>query len=282
MSDDEGASPGHRCLIAYSRAMTQWASKGSLSDDEGVLLQAGGSWVPVIGNGAFRTDDSIVPSTLITRADAFFGQRKRGYSVKVRDTRHDDDLRAACEEHGLAAFGGPVPQMICRQPLGITEFPEGVSLRRARDEEGIADFVAVNRDAYATYGMPAEVFDDLFDRPARLLADTDIEIVLAYLDSKPVATALTFRHGTAACVQWVGTLRVARRMGLGRAVTALATDDAFAKGATAVTLQASSMGEPVYAGLGYETQYHYQEYARWDPPPVQPSGTGTPPAAADR
>jgi hypothetical protein len=33
-----------------------------------------------------------------------------------------------------------------------------------------------------------------------------------------------------------------------------------------VTLQASAMGEPLYARLGYETQYHYREYVRWEAP----------------
>jgi hypothetical protein len=41
------------------------------------------------------------------------------------------------------------------------------------------------------------------------------------------------------------------------------------------------MGEPLYARLGYETQYHYDEYVRWEAP-GHPSGTGTPPASADR
>ena len=56
----------------------------------------------------------------------------------------------------------------------------------------VADFARVNADAYGTYGMPPEVFEDLFDRPARLLADPDTTIVVAYQGSRPVATALTF------------------------------------------------------------------------------------------
>ena len=268
MADEEQVRLGHQNLIAYSRAATHWASRGSIHHEDGVLLFAGGSWIPVVGNGAFCTDDSVPPSSLLEQANAFFARRKRGYSVKVRDTEQDAGLQAACEGHGLAAFGDPTPQMLCRQRLDVSPPPDGISLRAVRDEQGVADFAAVNADAYGTYGMPAEVFVDLFDRPARLLADADTTIVVAYQGSRPVATALTYLSDGVASLQWVGTIPEVRHMSLGRIVTEWATNVAFDLGATSVTLQASAMGGPLYTKLGYETLYHYQEYARWDAPTV--------------
>jgi GNAT superfamily N-acetyltransferase len=245
---------GHETLMAYNRAMTQWCSKGALHEDAGTLLA---------GNGAFRAQDAVTPTAVLDEADAFFARRKRGYSVKVRNSGEDDDLAQACEERGLAAFGDPVPQMICRQRLEVGTVPEGITLRAVHDEQGIADFATVNTDAYAAYGMPAEVFVDLFDRPGRLVADTDATVVVAYQGTQPVATAMTYCSGGVACLQWVGTLAAAGRRGLGRVVTEWATNMAFDRGATSVTLQASAMGEPLYARLGYTTQYHYREYVRW-------------------
>jgi hypothetical protein len=266
MSDEDQVRLGHHNLMDYCRAMTQWGSRGSLHEDGGSLVFAGGSWIPVVGNGAFRTADTVAPDQLITRADAFFARRKRGYSVKVRDTGQDADLQAACEESGLVAFGDPTPQMICRQRLDAQPPPEGIALRAVRDARGVADFAAVDADAYATYGMPAEVFADLFDRPDRLLADPYTKVVVAYQGSRPVATALTFLSAGVACVQWVGTIPEVRQMSLGRVVTEWATNVAFDLGATSVTLQASPMGAPLYAKLGYETIYHYREYVRWSAP----------------
>jgi hypothetical protein len=268
MADEEQVRLGHQNLISYNRAATHWAGKGSIHQGGGVLLCAGGSWIPVVGNGAFCTDDSLEPSKLLDLADAFFARRKRGYSVKVRDTGQDAGLQTACEEHGLAAFGDPTPQMLCSQRLEVSRPPDGISLRAVRDEQGVADFAVVNADAYGTYGMPAEVFVDLFDRPARLLADADTVVVVAYQGSRPVATALTYVSGGVASLQWVGTVTDVRHLSLGRIVTEWATNVAFDMGAVSVTLQASAMGGPLYTELGYETLYHYQDYARWDAPPV--------------
>jgi hypothetical protein len=261
MSVQLDASLGHQNLMAYNRAMTQWCSRGALHEEDGALLVAGGSWIPLIGNGAFRTEETVAPGALLARADTFFARRKRGYTVKVRESGEDADLAEACEAHGLVAFGDPIPQMICRRRLERTVPPADVCLREVRDEEGIADFAAVNTDAYATYGMPAEVFVDMFDRPGRILASPQTSIVVGYRGTRPVATALSFV-----------TVADARHLSLGRFVTEWATNSAFDRGATSVTLQASAMGEPLYARLGYETQYHYREYVRWEAPTSPPMG----------
>ena len=266
MSVQHDASLGHQNLIAYNRSMTQWCSKGALHEEDGALLVAGGSWIPLIGNGAFRTDDAVEPAALLAFADTFFARRKRGYTVKVRENGDDTDLQEACEAHGLVAFGDPIPQMICRRRLERSVPPAEVSLRQVRDEEGVADFAAVNADAYATYGMPAEVFVDMFDRPGRMLACAETSIVVGYQGNRPVATALSFVSDGVGCLQWVGTVPDARHLSLGRLVTEWATNAAFDRGATSVTLQASAMGEPLYAKLGYETLYHYREYVRWEAP----------------
>jgi len=163
-------------------------------------------------------------------------------------------------------LGDPTPQMICHRRLEVPALPDGISLSPVRDEQGVADFARVDTDAYATYGMPADVFVDMFDRPHRLLADAQTTIVVAYRGVEPVATALTFFSGGVASLQWVGTVAAARQMGLGRVVTVWATNVAFDLGATSVTLQASAMGEPLYTTLGYETRYRYREYVRWTAP----------------
>jgi hypothetical protein len=257
------ATLGHRNLIGYSRALTEWAERGGLCERDGVLAYAGGSWLPVGCNGAFRLSDGVSPSVVLEVADAFFGERKRGYCVQVRDNGPDEDLRQICEAGGLVTFGDPAPEMICRQPLAVPGLAPGVELRRVDNAGGVADFTAVNAEAYATYGMPLDVLVDMFDRPEAVLAEPDLAMVVAYRDDMPVAAALVFMSDGIASLQWVGTRPEARGLHLGAAVTVWTTNEAFERGASACTLQASSMGEPLYRRLGYETLYHYREYVRW-------------------
>ena len=259
--------PGSLNLIAFNRALTRWASKGELAEAGGAVLCAGGSWIPVVANSAFRTDASVPAVDLVAQADAFFGSLARGFSVKVRDTGADDDLRQACAAAGMEPFGAPVPEMLCRAPLPDLDPPDGVSVSLVDDEAGVLAFCAVNGEAYATYGMPTDVMGDLFDRTDVLLADRQAHIVVARRGEVPVATAMIFESDGVASVQWVGTVPAARGQGLGALVTTAVTNLAFARGAASVTLQASPMGEPVYRALGFETLYHYSEFVRWPRPP---------------
>ena len=261
------AQLGHRNLIAFNRALTRWGSRGALEEGGGAVLCAGGTWIPVVANGAFRSDDALDGTELIARADAFFAGLGRGFGIKVRDSGQDEDLRRACTDAGMELFGGQVPEMICRSPLPTPPPAHGVSLHWVDDEAGVRDFIAVNAAAYATYGMPAEVLSDLFDEPALMLGDPAASIVVARRAAEPVATAMTYESDGVASLQWVGTVPAARTAGLGALVTVLATNLAFEHGASSCTLQASPMGEPIYLRLGYETIYRYEEFVRWPRPP---------------
>jgi hypothetical protein len=258
---------GHRTLIAFDRALTHWGSRGALEEGGGAVLCASGTWIPVVANSAFRSEDTLSGTALIARADTFFSGLARGFTIKVRDSGQDDDLRRACEESGLESFGDAVPEMICRTPLVEPHPIDGITLRVIDDDDGVRDFITVNAEAYATYGMPAEVLSDLFDETARVLADAAATIVVAHRDEEPIATAMAYESDGVASLQWVGTVPAARTSGLGALVTVAATNLTFEHGVSSCSLQASPMGESVYRRLGYETVYHYAEYVRWPKPP---------------
>ena len=261
------AQLGQRTLIAFNRALTHWSSRGALLESGGAVMCASGTWIPMVANSAFRSDDTLQGSALVAAADAFFGGLGRGFTVKVRDSGEDDDLRAACLEAGLELFGDPVPEMICRTALPDQPAVDGITVRVADDEAGVRDFISVNAEAYATYGMPPEVLVDVFDEPGAVLTDPAATIVVARRDDEPVATAMVYESDGVASLQWVGTVPAARGAGLGALVTVMATNLAFVHEAAACSLQASPMGASVYHRLGYETVYHYEEYVRWPKPP---------------
>jgi len=114
--------------------------------------------------------------------------------------------------------------------------------------------------------MPLEVASDVLSRPDRFLAAPNVYSVVAYLDGTPAAAAQTILSHGIAGVYWVGTIEEARGRGLGEAVTRAVTNEAFDRGATANSLQASVMGEPIYRRMGYEEIYRYTTYTRLTPP----------------
>ncbi len=182
----------------------------------------------------------------------------------MRDNGEDDELRQACLAAGIEAFGETAPQMLVRQPLPDPPPPPGVTVRPVDDEDGLRAFVAVNAEAYGTYGLPPEEVDVTFNDAARVLADPACHMMIAARDATPVATAMLYESDGVASVQWVGTVPAARRSGLGALVTTVVTNLAFTRGASSVTLQASPMGAPVYLALGYETLYNFAEHVVWN------------------
>ena len=127
----------------------------------------------------------------------------------------------------------------------------------------VADFGSVNSQAYATYGMPDDVVSAVISRPDRFLAAPHLISVVAYVDGAPAAAAQTLLSHGIAGVYWVGTVESARGRGLGEAVTRAVTNAAFDNGATANTLQASVMGEPIYRRMGYEEICRYTSMVRF-------------------
>jgi ribosomal protein S18 acetylase RimI-like enzyme len=83
---------------------------------------------------------------------------------------------------------------------------------------------------------------------------------VAYDGSRPVASASVVLARGIGGIQWVGVLEEARGRGLARAVTAAAANAGFDLGADCAWLEASHMGEPVYARMGFEEVFSYRVY----------------------
>jgi hypothetical protein len=252
---------GHRNCIEFCRETARWSGrKGETVEADGLMFFASGSTLPVTLNGAYRIDPGVAAEEVIARADQWFGARGRGYTLSANDRpgNDDGDLLRAGQAAGLADLVH-APAMFIRRPVDGP--PVEADLRWVSDRSGMDDFIAVSDTAYATLGLPhgevaAAVTEvDRFTEP-------HIQTVVAYREDAPVAAAQTMLSHGIAGVYWVGTVEAARGTGLGAAVTRAVTDRAFELGAAAVTLQASSMGEPIYARMGYEILYRYTGLVR--------------------
>jgi len=253
---DQLRARAHLNLVDSSRQLFELDPGAKIESGEGWLFGAGRSSHPAISNAAFRIDDGLDPATLLERAQAFFGERGRSFSLWARDGAAEDrDLIAAAEAAGLEEVHA-MPEMVLQRRAAERPLPQGSELRRLSSADDAEDYWRVATAAYASIGFPPEVFAFYEDHDG-LLAD-NVAAFLAYTDGEPVSIAMTIvSHGIAG-IYWVGSLEQARGKGLGWTVTAVATNAGFDFGAEAASLQASPMGESLYEAMGYETICSYR------------------------
>lgn len=246
----------HLNLIDSSRQLFELDGGAVVEAGDGWLFGAGSSSHPMISNAAFRSDGSVNPAEFISKATDFFAARGRGFSIWIRgDQPEDQDLTSAVAKGGLQLVY-EMPEMILGAPVEQLPLPDGVELRQLSEVGQAEDYWKVAAASYTSIGFPPEVFAG-YSKHDGLLAENVIAFI-AYLDSEPVGIAMTIvSHGVAG-IYWVGSLEQARGKGLGRAVTAAATNAGFELGAEVASLQASPMGKPIYEAMGYETVFDYR------------------------
>jgi GNAT superfamily N-acetyltransferase len=273
------AASGSADALARAHLNLAESSRRFFGLDPGAVVEAGEGWLfgagtsahPVISNAAFRLDDDLDGGELVSRAREFFAPMGRGFAVWVRGGLElDRDLAAAAEDAGMECVYA-MPEMLLRSRAEEPRLPPGAELRRLGSPEQAKDYWRIAAAAYASLGFPPEIFGHYTDHHG-LVAD-GVASFLAYLDGEPVSIATTIvSHGVAG-IYWVGSLEAARGKGLGRAVTAAATNAGFGLGAEVASLQASPMGRPIYEAMGYETAFDYRLFSSPGPGPESGSST---------
>ncbi|HEX4254275.1 MAG TPA: GNAT family N-acetyltransferase [Streptosporangiaceae bacterium] len=124
--------------------------------------------------------------------------------------------------------------------------------------------------AYApSFGVPAEQFGPVTRLEQQRPGQDASEVRLAgWLDGQIVASSVLLDRCGVAGVYAVTTTAGYRRRGIGAAMTAAALRAGRERGRRIGTLQASSMGQPVYLRMGFQVVAEYQIFTL--PPVSQP------------
>lgn len=205
-----------------------------------------------IVNGGFRTDPGLAPREAIERTEQAFRALGR-LPLLLTFERADSDLDAALSAAGWV-MAIALPVMVRSEPVAESPVPPRVAVRRVDPEDaaGRGQLKDILRRGLADTDEERGVIEAVFSIQAAI----DPPNAAAFrvdLDGAPAACAAVYREDEGAVVGWVATIPESRRRGLGRLATAAATNAGFALGADLVTLQASPMGTPLYASMGYET-----------------------------
>jgi ribosomal protein S18 acetylase RimI-like enzyme len=158
----------------------------------------------------------------------------------------------------LVAHGGQVRSTLPVMAVDLTrvaavEVP-GLRITRVVDRPATTEYVEAYSDVFS---VPTEALSAFVDAEVGYdTAHSEVERFAGSLDGQVVGTAqLSISHGVAG-IYWVGVAKPCRGRGIGAALTVAALLAGRERGLRIGTLQASSMGEPVYRGIGFETVGH--------------------------
>lgn len=164
-----------------------------------------------------------------------------------------DSLAGPIVERARTANPYLVPGMWIRAQRSPVPAPS-VTVRQVRDAADLDDHLSVLTRGGAGEELAQAVY------PASFLADPDVRVFTGYLAGRPVGTSIAIRTGDDAGVYGVGTAREARGRGVGTAVSWAAVEAGLDWGCETVMLEASEMGEPIYARMGFRTVVRYAQF----------------------
>jgi ribosomal protein S18 acetylase RimI-like enzyme len=129
----------------------------------------------------------------------------------------------------------------------VTQRPIQEDIRLVETSKSQTDWVKVAAASTnnSEYGVNT-LFKDIFkEKP------NDFEFLIAYKNTKPIASTVIFYEGSYASLYWVGVIPTERSKGFGKAILLRALDRIRRRGIRFVILQAQPMGVPLYSKLGF-------------------------------
>jgi len=255
MDQNELLQLGDLNLAESHREISRWNPNTDMAEQGGVLFVCGANTFPAV-NFVIRVGrrPKSSPDKFISQAKEFFAKRRRSFTIIVR-AHIDQDLLDQCKELNLFQVSNS-PGMFIEGMLEDKPLPDGVTLEHVTNKAMVSDFAEVVALSYTTLGLPQEVGRSMFSDRSAFLAP-HLYAVVAYRDKKPASCAMALMSHSIGGIYYVGTVEVARGMGLAEHCTRAVGKAAFKLGARCVILQASPYGEPVYKRMGYKEFTRY-------------------------
>ncbi len=242
------------CVFAQAEH-TRHVEHGEVVERDGVTLL----WTPrgdAIHNlGMIRA--AVDPDELCRAVhDVYTARGRTRFALYLRG-HADGELEKQLLERGFAtAFSAPamtVDRAGFRPPPPVA----GLEVRPVETESDVTAYAEVAAHAFNVYGVPLDTVRAFFSRPASLRNES-VQGFVAWHGGEAVACATLYASHLVAGVGWVGTRPDRFGRGYAACATAAVVEEGFRRGLLFANLQASPMGVPVYARLGFGTPGRYK------------------------
>ena len=234
--------------LAAWRLLARSAAGGAVVETDDLLFTC----APVPAqyfNNAFAKPH-VDPAGCIDRVKAFFVDRGTPFTFRFRN---DDGFQP---DHALESAGLVKARTV---PLMVASSADidGVGDCEIRQVDEGSWHAHISTIANG-FGMPLDLVESVI--PAALATSSDYAGFNAYLHGTVVSTSALVVSDGVAGVYNVATPEAYRGRGFGGATTRAAIAEGLRRGCAHTTLQASDMGYPLYAEMGYRTVVQWRNY----------------------
>jgi len=247
----------HACDVNYwlsNAAFLGTSVKGEVVESHDLFITSSGFPETEFNRAFLKAPDGDLAAAF-ERAEAYFRRVELPFAFTVRS-----DREAECSEALRAAGYGRQAEMpgMVLAPIRDGSGPlPGLEIREVTTGEDLARF---QETAFEGFGFPKQAghlfITEQFSRMP------GVKLYLGLMDGEPACTSGMVPTPGIAGIYWVSTLEAHRKRGLGAAITWAAVRGGIASGCPTASLQASAMGAPVYARMGFETPVTYVKFGR--------------------
>jgi hypothetical protein len=183
---------------------------------------------------------------------SYFSERKLPYQLTFRDVERAP--ARALEGAGWRRRADPAPGMALPMPASTPPAPPGLAIEEVRSPEALVPF---RETAFRGFGYPPAAAHIFLNE--RLLGLPGVRLYAGRVGGEVVATSALIVTGDVGGIYWVATLEDQRGHGYGEALTWAAVAGGSEAGCRVASLQASQLGRPVYARMGFAHVLDYEQ-----------------------
>jgi GNAT superfamily N-acetyltransferase len=237
-------------FLAASRIFVSYASGGEYRESKQAVIVSCGLPIEPLNFGFLRQPYGDLASAA-AEVKTYFEGRGLRFQLLFREEAPSEAIQGL-EAAGWHRKPDPTPGMTLALAPSPKPVPPGLMIEPVRTREQV---LAFREAAFRGFGYPVAAAHLFLSE--RVLELPQVRLFSGLVDGVVVATSMLIATGNVAGIYWVATLEAHRGLGFGEALTWAAVHGGGEFGCGLASLQASKLGRPVYARMGFAHRYDH-------------------------